>query len=70
MTFKPGDRVVTINSINLSKEQTRLVGKSSIIIEWDGKYWKTTDKTTGYHDWEIIPEEIYNSPLYKVLQED
>lgn len=66
--FKKGDKVITLDSKYLSAEQRKLIGESSTIITHTD-YWITNDGTIGYNDNEIILEEIYNSPLYKVMSE-
>ena len=74
LKFKVGDRVTMINNDNY--KGTEVIGKCGIILYTvehqngfaiHGKF----DDGTGLHTWSdnLVLEEIYNSSLYKIMQE-
>ncbi len=80
MSFKAGDRVVVVHGINMANHpdwtSTYPHGSCHIIREVRGKMLFTYSHefyrlgyTVGY-PYQVVPEALYNSRLYKALQED
>lgn len=76
--FKVGDRVVVINNSHYGNKPRRIVGIRNHIFNTSIRVYELYgvrchwDKTRyiGFREEELIPEEIWNSPLYKALKED
>lgn len=79
--FKIGDRVVLINAIPIGEDDVIPVGSTATVLENDDTSFITFDNT-DYNDSFFLDEpanctyegnlefeEIYNTPLYKVMSE-
>jgi hypothetical protein len=68
-SFKVGDRIVVHRlDENAGYGLTRYLGEVSVIYAIsDGRYPYFIAEDISFSDYEIISEEVYNSPLYKAL---
>lgn len=76
MKFKDGDRVVAIRDSDY--EYLELIGEVGI-IENDGTdipyvhfdcLKGRPDKKRAWYEYDLVLEEVFNSPLYQALRED
>jgi hypothetical protein len=76
MKFQPGDRVVIIEDkhlLSLRNGTIITIEKEEFAFGIDEvRYWGNSDAGISVllYPSEIVSEEIYNSPLFKALQED
>jgi hypothetical protein len=68
--FKHGDKVRMIKA----GDGCWRAGEQGVLVELDGQDWRV-DFEEQRNWWfadenDFVPEEIYNSPLYKALQEE
>lgn len=74
--FKPGDKVVFYRTESHDRLRDTWIGETLILKELDYPYnnQRWTIKTKNFYwivrESEIISEKVYNSPLYKALEEN
>jgi hypothetical protein len=79
--FKVGDRVVVANPDNASKSFGVKIGTAGILVAVHGRvcdvryhepelYNDCESVAESFYSTELELEEIYNSPLYKMLEEE
>lgn len=64
--FKIGDRVVCIGE----EYRPEYGEKEYTITEIDRNDWCNAEDGNGWHFSQLVPVEVYNSPLYQALKED
>lgn len=75
LPYKSGDRVVIVNDkdskrLGINNGDVLIVDNHHAVDPWVWCDCVKSEVGAYYEDWEIVPEEIYNSPLYRAMREE